>query len=188
MMEILYGKGWIIISRLQIRGLLLLQESSSGLFERRYDPVAEMYFWNLLCGYLGKSEYQSTIKTGLAKKKIFIARIKTSTQQVYDIVDGKINSRWNFKENKPQWLWIDFGKKISLKSLVIEWEIVYNKTFQIFRSNENLTWELIFEKIKLSDIEDFIKLPSIQSRYLKIEYNRENSHYSYLIWKMKINS
>ena len=187
-MEIPYGGGWILISRLQIRGRLLPKEASSALFDRRYDPVAEKYFWNLLCEYLGKSEYQSTIKTQLAKKEIYIAQIKSSTQQVYDIVDGKIKSRWNFKENKPQWLWIDFGKKISLISLSIEWEIVYSKTFQIFQSNDNLNWELVFEKNKSSDSEDFIKLPGIKSRYLKIEYNRQTSHYSYSIWKMKINS
>ncbi len=187
-MEIPYGRGWILISRLQIRGRLLPKEASYGIFDRRYDPVAEKYFWNLLFGYIGKSDYQSTVKKQLAKKKIYIAQIKSSTQQVYDIVDGKIKSRWNFKENKPQWLWIDFGKKIKLISLSIEWEIVYSKTFQIFQSNDNLNWELVFEKNKSSDSEDFIKLPGIKSRYLKIEYNRESGQFSYSIWKMKINS
>jgi hypothetical protein len=47
---------------------------------------------------------------------------------------------------------------------------------------------LVFEKNKSSDSEDFIKLPGIKSRYLKIEYNRESGQFSYSIWKMKINS
>lgn len=46
-MEIPYGKGKVIISRIQIRGRLN-KTRQGDLFNRRYDPVAEHYFWNLI--------------------------------------------------------------------------------------------------------------------------------------------
>ncbi len=48
--EISYGKDRVIVSRIQVRGRLRINRHSDDLFARRYDPVAEMYLWNLLTG------------------------------------------------------------------------------------------------------------------------------------------
>lgn len=53
-MEVKYGKGRVLISRLQMRGRLLDTNSGKGLYERRFDPVAERYFHNLLRWSRGK--------------------------------------------------------------------------------------------------------------------------------------
>ena len=50
-MEINYGSGKVIISRIQIRGRLIPEKSDHELYSRRYDPVAEQYFWNLLTSF-----------------------------------------------------------------------------------------------------------------------------------------
>lgn len=46
--EIPFGKGKVIVSRLQLRGRLVNQSHSSQLFERQVDPVIQQYLLNLL--------------------------------------------------------------------------------------------------------------------------------------------
>ncbi len=46
--EIPYGRGKVVISRIQVRGRLLKEHKGPGLYERRYDPVAECYLLNLI--------------------------------------------------------------------------------------------------------------------------------------------
>lgn len=184
-MEIPYGKGWIVISRIQIRGRLLPEESSSEIYGRRYDPVAEKYFWNLLTGYPGRTNYHKSIERKLSKIKMYISRILTSTKQVFDINDGKISSRWSYKEKKPQWICIDFGKMTSLKSINIQWEIAYHKTFKICKSIDNINWELIFEKEESTELGEEIILCIKKTRYVKIEYNQLGAAFTYSIQKME---
>jgi hypothetical protein len=45
--EVPFGKGKIIVSRIQLRGRLMAS-SSDGLYSRREDPVAQRYLLNLL--------------------------------------------------------------------------------------------------------------------------------------------
>ncbi len=47
LMEIPYGKGRVVVSRLQVRGRLGLT-GGEGLYDRRPDPVAMQYFLNLI--------------------------------------------------------------------------------------------------------------------------------------------
>lgn len=46
--EVPFGKGRVILSRLQVRGRLTQSPGSDGLYGRRIDPVAQQYFLNLL--------------------------------------------------------------------------------------------------------------------------------------------
>jgi len=49
--EIPVGKGRVVISRLQLRGRLMNNNCSSDLYDRRTDPVAQRYLFNLLKTY-----------------------------------------------------------------------------------------------------------------------------------------
>jgi hypothetical protein len=42
------GEGRVVVSRLQVRGRLEVEQGSAGLYARRKDPVAERYLVNLL--------------------------------------------------------------------------------------------------------------------------------------------
>jgi len=46
--EVRCGRGAVVFSRIQVRGRLVPGPSSVGLFDRRIDPVAQQYLFNLL--------------------------------------------------------------------------------------------------------------------------------------------
>ena len=184
-LEIPYGKGWVIISRIQIRGRMLLDKSSPDLHDRRYDPVAERYFWNLLTGYLNQDVYHDKVQQELREKPIYIARIRASSGQIYDAIDGKMSTRWSSKAEDPQWLWIDFGRPTPLKKLTIYWEVAYGKVYEIYQSTDNRKWQLIFQELNSDGEKDEIPLQNFEARYLRIDFKKRGTQWGYSIWEME---
>jgi len=124
-LEIPYGKGWVIISRIQIRGRLLTDGKDDDLYERRYDPVAEKYFLNMMKSYMDESDYQNKICEKLKNQKIYIARANASSGQIYDALDNKMETRWSSDASDPQWAWLDFGKQTILNKITMHWEVAF---------------------------------------------------------------
>ncbi|MCI0708071.1 MAG: hypothetical protein L0Y80_11375 [Ignavibacteriae bacterium] len=61
-MELPFGEGKVIVSRLQVRNRLSLSESPAGLYARRLDPVLQRYMLNLL-RYCGMRSEKSFLKS-----------------------------------------------------------------------------------------------------------------------------
>ncbi len=183
--EIPYGNGWVIISRIQVRGRVLPEKSSSELYDRRYDPVAERYFWNLLRGYVKRDSYQRQVKEKLSQTKIYIARIKASSGQIYDALDGKMTTRWSSKAEDPQWIWIDFGRPTKLEKLNIFWEVAYGKAYEIYQSIDNQNWELILSENNSDGEKDKINFFDVETRYLRIDFKKRGTQWGYSIWEME---
>lgn len=184
-MEIPYGRGWIIFSRIQIRGRLLPEKSSTELYGRRYDPVAELYFRNLITGYRDRKDYHQKIREKLSQIKIYIARIRASSGQIYDAVDGKMTTRWASKMEDPQWVWLDFGRPTELNKLTIHWEVAYGKVYEIFKSPDNENWEMIYREENSDGGKDEVFFKNMETRYLKIVFKKRGTKWGYSIWEME---
>lgn len=185
-MEIPYGKGWIIISRIQTRGRLLRRAHSRALYARRYDPVAERYFWNLLKAYAHADALQKRVKKKLQARPVFIARARASSGEIEAALDGKLTTRWSSEAKDPQWIWLDFGRRTVLHEMVIRWETAYGKEYKIFLSDDNTHWHLIHQEANSDGKIDRICLQSSHARYLKIECIRRATQWGYSIWEMTV--
>lgn len=186
LMEIPYGAGWVIISRIQIRDRLLRDNSSNELYKRRYDPIAEQYFWNLLTGYVNQKEYHKKIQKKLEKKKVFIARVKASSGQIYDALDGKMNTRWASKMEDPQWVWIDLGRPTVLNKITMHWEVAYGKKYEIYISDDDIKWTLVHEEMESNGGIDIIPLREVKTRYLKLNFIQRGTQWGYSIWELQL--
>jgi hypothetical protein len=184
-LEIPYGKGWLIISRIQIRGRLMSRESSTELYERRYDPVAEQYFWNLITGYRNQDRYHNEIQQRLESIKFYIAQVSSSTEQIYDLIDTKVTSRWSFYFKGLQWIWFEFYRETNINKITIHWENKFNKEFKIFKSHNNKNWKIIFEKSGSRKSKDIINFDKLETKYLQIKYRNLGSDTGYSIWELE---
>ncbi len=182
-LEIPYEKGWIIISRIQVRGRLLQEESSAELYGRRYDPVAEQYLWNLITGYVNRENYHLQIQEMLSKIKIYVRDLRASTGQVYDMVNGSLKARWASKQNDPQWIWIDFGRLTKIEKVTIQWEAAYNKNFEIFHSHDNQNWNSAAKIDSKKKCEENLYL-NLETHYIRINYAQINELWNYSIWEI----
>lgn len=61
-MELTYGKGIVIVSRLQLRNRIAHREEPEGLYSRRLDPVLQKFLQNLIL-YTSKRSLRETVKT-----------------------------------------------------------------------------------------------------------------------------
>ena len=186
-LEIPYGKGWVVLSRIQVRGRLRANKSSAkGLYERRYDPVAENYLYNLLCAYLDNDKYFASVRQQLNDKKIYIARARTSSGQIYDALDGKFETRWSSDASDPQWAWIDLGRPTELNRIIFHWETAYGKEYKISISDDNTHWETVYKEDNSDGAKDVIDLHGIRTRYLKIDFIQRGTRWGYSIWELEL--
>ena len=117
------------------------------------------------------------------QQKIFISKIKASTGQVYDAIDGKMNTRWASKMSDPQWIWIDLGRPTEFSEFVIHWEVAYGKVYDILVSNDN---NKIFSEENSDGKIDDIKLAEQIARFIKIDFKKRGTEWGYSIWEMEI--
>ena len=183
--EIPYGKGWVVVSRIQIRGRLLTEGSLADLYARRHDPVAERYFWNLLTGYLNQETYRLKIQQKLAKQKIYLARVRTSTGDVYDPMDGKIDTRYCSVSAPPQWVWVDFGRLTVLQKLTLCWEIPHYKEFELHHSLDDQKWQSLHRGHNADGRKVEIPMDRLQTKYLRIDFMNRESKFGNAHWEIE---
>jgi len=184
-LEIPYGKGWLIISRIQIRGRLIPEESSTRLYGRRYDPVAEQYFWNLLTGYQNQKKYHDVIQKRIESKEFYISQVHSSTKQIYDLFEQKVTSRWSFSFKDPQWIWLEFYRKTEIEKVSIHWENKFDKEFKIFNSSNNRDWKVIYKKTGSRNSKDIIEFNKLETKYLQIRYKNLGSDTGFSIRELE---
>jgi hypothetical protein len=185
-LEIPYGKGWVIISRIQIRGRLITDGKDDDLYDRRYDPVAEKYFLNLITGYIDVPDYRNKINEKLKNQKIYIARARASSGQIYDALDDKMETRWSSDASDPQWVWLDLGKQTVLHKITMHWEVAYGKEYRISISNDNASWVEIVQIMDSDGAIDEVNLRETATRFVKIDFIQRATQWGYSIWELRL--
>ncbi|MCP4853105.1 MAG: hypothetical protein GY903_01250 [Fuerstiella sp.] len=102
-------------------------------------------------------------------------------------VDGDSRTRWasrNF-EGKPEWLEIDFGRAVSVESLVIHWERAHALSYQIQRSLDRRTWNTIHEQRDGKGGKEVVTGLSGTGRYLRIHCLAPAEHSVVSIWELE---
>lgn len=194
-MEIPRGKGWVVISRIQVRGRLLpagLQSSDRPeasfpeLYRRRYDPVAEQYFRNLLAHYTEQDAYQREIRQKISPSSPYIVHLQSSSGEIHDPGNGSLEIHWGGRIQKPQWIWMDLGKRIQLYQLTLTGDVVYPRSVEIHTSDDNRRWNL-FRRISASESQ-ILKIPlqNLSAQYLRVDCLENGGKGGYSIWKIKI--
>ena len=168
-MEIPFGKGWIIISRIQIRGRLL-PGKQGNLYQRRYDPVAEQYFWNLLQGYLKKHRYHRELTEALQSKTLYISKVIFSPRLRVDVFDTEIISRWTSDHNDLQYLKIDLGQTNKARNVMIYWDIAESVDYQLLCSVDGQNWHNLKRSMRSTVETERIDLSDPKIRYIKIGF------------------
>ena len=61
-------------------------------------------------------------------------------------VDGDRETRWASEMGMPQWVQVDFGKKVVVGAMVIRWEAAYATEYQVQVSEDGQGWRTVYEK------------------------------------------
>jgi hypothetical protein len=168
-MEIPFGNGWIIVSRIQIRGRLLPGKQGS-LYQRRYDPVAERYFWNLIQTYLRNQRYQRELKRSLEKKTLFLARVTSSPRLRVDVQNTEIDSYWISDHNDLQYVNIDLGKPDKLRKIKFYWDIADQVDYQLLTSSNGGNWRILKKSERSVHKKVTINITHPKDRFYRIEF------------------
>jgi len=85
-------------------------------------------------------------------------------------VDGNRQTRWASRifAGQPQWLQIDFGRPVSVESLVIHWERAHAVHYQIQVSDDGRDWHTVHEQQNGQGNTEAIPGLSAKGRYLRV--------------------
>ena len=102
-------------------------------------------------------------------------------------IDGKLETRWASKSfaGGPEWLQIDFGKPVSVKSLIIHWERAYAKHYQIQVSDDGRQWQTLHECADGAGEKETISGLSGKGRYLRVHCIEPASFGIASIWEIQ---
>lgn len=182
-MEIPYGKGWVIISRIQVRGRLLPDRQQDGLYGRRYDPVAEQYLTNLISGYLHVGDYHRKTVRLLNAVDRYMPQVRISYGEIHDPGDGSLQLHCGSDVPEPMWIWIELGPARPSKLEIVA-SGIFPAAYRVCVSQDNNTWREISRVSANQSTKISINLSGVSERYLRFEEIRRGGPGQYAIWKI----
>lgn len=182
LLELMAGKGALVVSRIQVRGRLVAREGSGGLYDRRVDPVAQRYFLNLLATYARYRPRGIVPLTG---------NVRASSGNEGECaaafaVDGNPKTRWSSAYVDPQWLVYDLGAQKVIRGVTIEWERAFGREYEIQVSDDGRMWKSVYHETNGDGDRDEISFAPVQARYVCLLGRRRGTGWGYSIWELKI--
>ncbi len=102
-------------------------------------------------------------------------------------VDGKKDTRWSSKHLDPQWIVLDFGKKVTLHKIELLWETAYGKEYRIDISDDSINWKAVYSEKNSDGGSDKIPLDGpINAGYVRMYGTKRGTIYGYSLWEFYV--
>lgn len=90
---------------------------------------------------------------------------------------------------EEQWLQIDFGKLREYGGLTLDWDPDdYAKSYRVLVSDDGKEWDQAFKVDSGNGGRDYVYLPDVESRYLRLELRRSSRGQGYAIRDLQVKS
>lgn len=83
-------------------------------------------------------------------------------------IDGDLGTRWGSGFSDPQWILLDFGKKVSINRLMLHWETAASAHYRVEVSSDKVTWSAVWEEGSGNGGVDEVPLLPSPARYMRI--------------------
>lgn len=114
---------------------------------------------------------------------------ESSCVQPQSAVDGELGTRWISDESEEQWIYVDLGESKSVRSVNVEWEAAYAKSFQIQTSNDEDSWTTVYEDYNGNGGSDYIVLANaVSTRFVKLYAFQKGTPYRYSLREFEVYS
>lgn len=196
-MEIPYGKGWLVISRIQVRGRLYMRRDAMvtrsrlnmehALYERRYDPVAERYMINLITSYVDHTTYHKKVKSALKKVTFHIASV-TSSAGLTTHIDGEcVRVAQNHRLDDAQMLEIRFGEVYRLNKIMLSGLDPDLGAFEVHVSTDGDNWDSRLEDDGVVDGEISVNMYGKNVQFIKVVCQASRPEARSSLWGIHFN-
>jgi F5/8 type C domain-containing protein/Big-like domain-containing protein/beta-propeller repeat-containing protein len=100
-------------------------------------------------------------------------------------VDGSPTSRWSSTFSDPQWIRVDFGRRMNVTGVVLDWEAAYATAFDIQMSDDDSTWTTILSVTNGTGGRQPLLGLSAEGRYLRILGKARGTEWGYSLWELE---
>ena len=84
------------------------------------------------------------------------------------VIDGDMGTRWSSEFGDPQWIMLDFGKKVTINKVSLFWEGAFGKAYQIQVSNNAKKWDEVYSTTNGNGSDDEISFNPVSARYIRV--------------------
>lgn len=102
-------------------------------------------------------------------------------------LDGDRQTRWASAQvgDRPAWLELDFGRQVSIDTMVIHWERAAAKAYEIRCSNDRKTWQTAYRQDDGAGGTERLTGMGGRGRYLRIVCQQPGPWGLYSIWEVE---
>ncbi len=85
--------------------------------------------------------------------------------------DGDLFTGWNGEKKADQWLAVDLGQTVTLRTITIAWWKAYAKSYEVQVSEDGVEWTVVHTKPQKKEFlgnTDQISLPAVTARHVRL--------------------
>lgn len=101
------------------------------------------------------------------------------------VIDGNPGTRWSSDATDAQWLVVDFGQEKAFDTVRLLWEAAYGKTFELYVSNDNVNWTMVYREVNGDGNVDELNVGNCRSRYLRMKGIQRGTQWGYSLWEIE---
>ena len=137
---------------------------------------------------LGLLLTQGVLASEYKIKKVIASSIEKNDSNLgpKKAIDGNMSTRWASQQKDPQWIYFDFGKKVSFDFVNIIWEAAYGEVYDIQVSNDAKKWKTVAQIKDGDGNEDKIYIGKQKKRYVRIYGIKRGTNWGYSIFEFNL--
>ena len=119
-------------------------------------------------------------------KPVWVSSVQNPERAKHFVNDGNYDTYWSSEFEDNQSIIIDLGQDYLLEELKIYWEGAFSKSYVVETSLDNSNYNTVYVEENGDGGIEIIKLNSITSKYLKINFNERGTAYGNAIYEIEI--
>ena len=117
--------------------------------------------------------------------------VEGATNGASNAVDGNVTSRWESAFADDEWITVDLGQPYQIGRVILQWEAASGKHYLIQVSNDNASWETLYEfdedGLPVEARTDDLPV-SGAGQYIRMQGVERNSQWSYSLFEFEVYS
>ncbi|MFO7901440.1 MAG: discoidin domain-containing protein, partial [Pirellulaceae bacterium] len=107
---------------------------------------------------------------GSSGERVSASSIHSNAYPANHAVDGNRKTRWASRpvSGKPEWLQIDFGKRIPVEAVTLHWERAHAAAYRLEISDDARRWRTVHENMACEGGQDNVSDLEARGRYLRL--------------------
>lgn len=119
-------------------------------------------------------------------KTVAVSSVERSDCPAKNAVDGDPSTRWSSAASDSQWIRVDLGSPQTFKTVLLQWETAYGKSYDIQVSNDTVNWTTVYSTTTGTGGGEEISFTAVTARYVRMYGKTRGTGWGYSLWEFEV--